>query len=176
MSCGFFTTKKRKVWKGSFNMTTASPPAPRRKKNKNNKLILTAKTRRKSNISYDWIYTKYLYFRLKQKPLTLVQIIFNRSYSVGFIHGTVIVRSDRYSWCVAWFRIASIAICYVCQWSTLHVHAQVGIFANDTTLLAASDFANVEDLENTLSQEVSKVDEWATNNKLLLIVPKLRRF
>ena len=59
---------------------------------------------------------------------------------------------------------------------SLHVHTQVDIFANDTTLLAASDFANVEDLENTLSQEVSKVDEWATNNKLLLIVPKLRRF
>ena len=48
----------------------------------------------------------------------------------------------------------------------LHVHTQVDIFANDTTLLAASDFANVEDLENTLSLEVSNVDEWATNNKL----------
>ena len=32
----------------------------------------------------------------------------------------------------------------------LHVQTQVDIFANDTTLLAASDFANVEDLENTL--------------------------
>ena len=50
----------------------------------------------------------------------------------------------------------------------LHVHTQVDIFANDTTLLAASDFANVEDLENTLSLEVSNVDEWATNNKLPL--------
>ena len=50
----------------------------------------------------------------------------------------------------------------------LHVHAQVDIFANDTTLLAASDFANVEDLENTLSLEVSNVDKWATNNKLPL--------
>ena len=50
----------------------------------------------------------------------------------------------------------------------LHVHTQVDIFANDTTLLAASDFANVEDLENTLSLEVSNVGEWATNNKLPL--------
>ena len=50
----------------------------------------------------------------------------------------------------------------------LHVHTQVDIFANDTTLLAASDFANIEDLENTLSLEVSNVDEWATNNKLPL--------
>ena len=50
----------------------------------------------------------------------------------------------------------------------LHVHTQVDIFANDTTLLAASDVANVEDLENTLSLEVSNVDEWATNNKLPL--------
>ena len=50
----------------------------------------------------------------------------------------------------------------------LHVQTQVDIFANDTTVLAASDVANVEDLENTLSLEVSNVDEWATNNKLPL--------
>ena len=112
--------KNRRSEKGLFNTITVCPRAPREKKNnKNNKLILTAKKRRKSNISYERIYTKYLYFGLKQKPLTLVQIIFNRSYSVGFIHGTVIVRSDRYSWCAAWFRIGSIAICYVYQWSTL---------------------------------------------------------
>lgn len=41
----------------------------------------------------------------------------------------------------------------------LHAHTQVDIFAVDTTLLAISDFANVEDLENTLSREVSNVDE-----------------
>ena len=50
----------------------------------------------------------------------------------------------------------------------LHVQTPVDIFANDTTVLAASDVANVEDLENTLSLEVSNVDEWATNNKLPL--------
>ena len=48
-------------------------------------------------------------------PVTLVQIIFNRSYSIGFVDGTVIVRSDGYSWCAAGFRIGSIAICYVYQ-------------------------------------------------------------
>ena len=45
------------------------------------------------------------------------------------------------------------------QGSVLGVHTQVDIFADDTTLLAISDFANVEDLENTLSREVSNVDE-----------------
>ena len=42
--------KKRKIRKGSFTMTTACPRALRGKKN--NKLILAAKTRRKSNINY----------------------------------------------------------------------------------------------------------------------------
>ena len=54
------------------------------------------------------------------------------------------------------------------QGSVLGVHTQVDIFAHDTTLLAISDFAYVEDLENTLSREVSNVDEWATNSKLPL--------
>ena len=54
------------------------------------------------------------------------------------------------------------------QGSVLGVHTQVDIFADDTTLLAISDFANVEDLENTPSREVSNVDEWATNSKLPL--------
>ena len=56
----------------------------------------------------------------------------------------------------------------------LHVQTQVDIFANDTTRLAASDFANVEDLENILSREVSNVDEWATNNKLPLNCSKTK--
>ena len=32
-----------------------------------------------------------------------------------------------------------------------HVNTEVDIFADDTTLLAPSDFAHVEDLVNTLS-------------------------
>ena len=39
--------------KGSFTMTTACPRTPRGKKT--NKLIFTAKTRRKRNMSYEWI-------------------------------------------------------------------------------------------------------------------------
>ena len=44
--------------KGSFTMTTACPRTPRGKKNK---LILMAKTRRKSNMSYEWIYEMYIF-------------------------------------------------------------------------------------------------------------------
>ena len=50
----------------------------------------------------------------------------------------------------------------------LNVHTQIDMFADDTTLLASSDYINVEELKNTLSREVSNVDEWATNNKLQL--------
>ena len=49
-----------------------------------------------------------------------------------------------------------------------HVNTQVDIFADDTTLLAPSDFPDVEDLVNTLSWEVLNVDELATINKLPL--------
>ena len=44
--------------KGSFTMTTACPRTPRGKKNK---LILMAKTRRNSNMSYEWIYEMYIF-------------------------------------------------------------------------------------------------------------------
>ena len=49
-----------------------------------------------------------------------------------------------------------------------HVNTQVDIFADDTTLLAPSHVADVEDLVNTLSREVLNVDELATINKLPL--------
>ena len=48
----FFTTKNGRPEKGSFTMTKACPRAPRGKK-RNNQLIPTAKTRRKSNIKYE---------------------------------------------------------------------------------------------------------------------------
>ena len=48
------------------------------------------------------------------------------------------------------------------------------MFADDTTLLASSDCANVEELKNTLSSEVSNVNEWATNNKLPLNCSKTK--
>ena len=96
-------------------MTTASPPAPRRKKKQKQKTDPHGEDKKKKQHKLRLNIYEMFIFRFETKPLTLVQIIFNRSYSVGFIRGTVIVRSDRYSWCVAWFRIASIAICYVCQ-------------------------------------------------------------
>ena len=48
------------------------------------------------------------------------------------------------------------------------------MFADDTTLLASSDYLNIEVLKNTLSREVSNVDEWATNNKLPLNCSKTK--
>ena len=44
-------------------MTKACARAPRDEENrgKNNKLILTAKTRRKSNVSYEWICEMYIF-------------------------------------------------------------------------------------------------------------------
>ena len=48
------------------------------------------------------------------------------------------------------------------------------MFADDTILLASSDYLNVEELKNTLSREVSNVNEWATNNKLPLNCPKTK--
>ena len=41
----------------------------------------------------------------------------------------------------------------------LHVHTQLDMFADDTTLLASSDCANVKELKNTLFSEVSNVNE-----------------
>jgi len=56
----------------------------------------------------------------------------------------------------------------------LHVHTQLDMFADDTTLPTSSDCANVEELKNTLSSEVSNVNEWATNNKLPLNCSKTK--
>ena len=54
----------------------------------------------------------------------------------------------------------------------LHVHTRLDMFADDTTLLASS--ANVEELKNTLSSEVSNVNQWATNNELPLNCSKTK--
>ena len=48
------------------------------------------------------------------------------------------------------------------------------MFADDTILLASSDYLNVEELKNTLSREVSNVNEWVTNNKLPLNCSKTK--
>ena len=102
-----------------------------------------------------------------QKRFILVQITFNWSYSIGVIHGTVIVHSDCYSLCATGLHVRSLAVMFINDLPS-HVNTQVDIFADDTTLLAPSDFAHVEDLVNTLSWEVLNVDELATINKLPL--------
>ena len=56
----------------------------------------------------------------------------------------------------------------------LHVHTRLDMFTDETTFLASSDCANVEELKNTLSSEVSNVNEWATNNKLPLNCSKTK--
>ena len=49
------------------------------------------------------------------------------------------------------------------------------MFADDTTLLASSDYLNIEELKNRLSHALSlNVDEWATNNKLPLNCSKTK--
>ena len=48
------------------------------------------------------------------------------------------------------------------------------MFADDTILLASSDYLNVEELKNTLSREVSNVSEWAINIKLPLNCSKTK--
>ena len=99
--------------KGLFNMTTVCPRAPRGKKKQKQQTDPHGEDKKKKQHKLRLNIYEMFIFRFETKPLTPVQIIFNRSYSVGFIHGTAIVRSDRYSWCAAWFRIGSIAICYV---------------------------------------------------------------
>ena len=70
---GFFTTKQKgRSEKGSFTMNNGISPCSswkkqqqqqqqQQKRNNNNKLILTVKIRRKSNISYKWIYQMYIF-------------------------------------------------------------------------------------------------------------------
>ena len=57
----------------------------------------------------------------------------------------------------------------------LNVHTRIDMFADDTTLLASCGHLNVEELKNTLSREVSNVNEWATNNKLPLNCSKTKK-
>ena len=124
--------------KGLLNMTTVCPRAPRGKKNKNNKLILTAKTRRKSNISYDWIFTKCLYFGLKQNPLLWFKsYLTDRTQLVSFMGQPSSVRTVTAGVPHGSILGPLLFVMFI-NGLPLHVHTQVDIFANDTTLLAAS--------------------------------------
>jgi hypothetical protein len=43
----------------------------------------------------------------------------------------------------------------------LHINTQVDLFADDTTLLAATDYNDINELNEKLSLEVSNVQNWA---------------
>ena len=44
----------------------------------------------------------------------------------------------------------------------LYLNSQVDLFADDTTLIWSVDYKCIEELEDTLSREVSNVDDRAT--------------
>ena len=44
----------------------------------------------------------------------------------------------------------------------LYLNTQVDLFADDTTLTWSVDYKRIEELEDTLSREVSNVDDGAT--------------
>ena len=44
----------------------------------------------------------------------------------------------------------------------LYINTQVDLFAEDTTLIWSVDYKCIEELEDTLSREVSNVDDRAT--------------
>ena len=56
----------------------------------------------------------------------------------------------------------------------LHINTQVDLFANDTNLLAASDYDDINELNEKLSLEVSNVQNWAITNKLPLNTTKTK--
>ncbi|CAB3986835.1 Hypothetical predicted protein [Paramuricea clavata] len=47
----------------------------------------------------------------------------------------------------------------------LHINTQVDLFADDTTLLAATDYNDINELNEKLSPKVSNVENWAITNK-----------
>ena len=56
----------------------------------------------------------------------------------------------------------------------LHINTQVDLFADDTTLLAATDYNDINELNEKLSLEVSNVQNWAITNKLPLNTTKTK--
>lgn len=50
----------------------------------------------------------------------------------------------------------------------LQVQTRIDIFADDTTLMATSNYGNLKELENALSFGIFAVYEWATYNQLPL--------
>ena len=56
----------------------------------------------------------------------------------------------------------------------LHMNIQVDLFAIDTTLLAATDYIDINELNEKLSLEVSNVQNWAITYKLPLNTTKTK--
>ena len=56
----------------------------------------------------------------------------------------------------------------------LHSNTQVDLFADDTTLLAATDYNDINELNDKLSLEVSNVQNWAITIKLPLNTTKTK--
>ena len=56
----------------------------------------------------------------------------------------------------------------------LYINSQVDLFADDTTLLAATDYNDINELNEKLSLEVSNVQNWAITNKLPLNTTKTK--
>ena len=56
----------------------------------------------------------------------------------------------------------------------LHINTQVLLFADDTTLLAATDYNDINELNEKLSLEVSSVQNWAITNKPQLNTTKTK--
>ena len=69
-------------------MTTVCPRAPRGKKKQKQQTDPHGEDKKKKQHKLRLNIYEMFIFRFETKPLTPVQIIFNRSYSVGFIHGT----------------------------------------------------------------------------------------
>ena len=51
----------------------------------------------------------------------------------------------------------------------LHVSsAEIDLYANDTTLISAAHYENIDNLQSSLTTAISEVNQWATANKLPL--------
>jgi hypothetical protein len=63
---------------------------------------------------------------------------------------------------------ASIVSRFYQRFAPIHINTQVDLFADNTTLLAATDYNDINELNEKLSLEVSNVENWAITNKLPL--------
>jgi hypothetical protein len=60
------------------------------------------------------------------------------------------------------------------RFASIHINTQVDLFADDTTLLAATNYNDINELNEKLSLDVSNVENWAITNKLPLNTTKTK--